>query len=55
MQYYWEARRGEIFANGGPELIELGKWYPKTPYENNFMWVGCGFSPPEIHCSSFPE
>ena len=40
---YWESRKGEIFANGGPELIELTEWEPKTPREVHFDLMDCGF------------
>ena len=55
MQYYWEARKGEIYANEGPELIELDQWEPKQTYRNNFAWETCGFKPPTTDCSEFPE
>ena len=55
MQYYWEARKGEIYANGGPELIELDTWQPKQPFQNEFAWASCGFQPPETDCADFPE
>ena len=54
MQPYWESRKGEIFANGGPELIELEEWVPKQPRVVHFDLMDCGTEAPKISCKDFP-
>ena len=53
----WEARPGEIFTNGGPDVQELDEedYYPQEGLQLEFPWADCGFEPPAIHCDNFPE
>ena len=47
---YWEARKGEIFTGGEPDITELQEWTPRENLVLNFSWDDCDLDPPFVDC-----